>query len=60
MSIPAKPYRKPLELFAKVGDMVIFAKTKYKPYTKILKSLKSIKMLITNIEITSISIIKNW
>ena len=37
MAIPAKSNRKPLELFAKFGYVVIFAGNKYKPVYKDFK-----------------------
>ncbi|CAB3241516.1 unnamed protein product [Arctia plantaginis] len=59
MSIPAKADRKPPELFTVLGNMIIFAKSKYESYTKILETLKFIKMCFGEIEIADVGKVKN-
>lgn len=48
---------KPLELIAEIRDVAIFAKTKYKQCTNILKSLKFVSSIFCKINITGICVI---
>ena len=53
-----KTYRKSLELY-EIQKCDHIAETKYESYTKILESLKNIKLCFCEIKITDISVVKD-
>lgn len=59
-SIPSKAYREPLEHVQKFLYMIVFASSKYKSNTRILKALQYIDLLLNDIERANISTIEYW
>lgn len=59
MPISASTYWEPLELSAKIRDVVVFTKSKYKSNTQVLETLKFIKLVFGEINVAGISIVKD-